>query len=115
MLKRENGRLANECNQLHQQLIQEAEEQDKHARSHYQSTKRLEAEIAELSFWKQQMLDRLSSLEKENQGLKRQMQLTLHESAEFPSGETLWLGQMWCSGLQVLADARMLLSGCNPC
>ncbi|KAK9866494.1 hypothetical protein WJX84_000488 [Apatococcus fuscideae] len=86
VLKRENGRLASECNQLHQQLIQEAEQQDKLARTQYQSTKRLEAEIAELSFWKQQTLDRLSGMERENQGLKRQLQLHLHDHAEFPSG-----------------------------
>ncbi len=87
VLKRENGRLANECNQLHQQLIQEGDQQDRLSRERYQETKRLEAELSELNFWKQQTLDRVLGLERENQGLKRHLQLSLHGDTEFPSGE----------------------------
>ena len=72
--KRDTARVVNENNQLHVQLIREAERFDAQQASHYQRVKELEGEIAELSFWKHQASGRLQNAERESLGLKERLQ-----------------------------------------
>ena len=72
--KRDMARVVNENNQLHVQLIREAEKFDAQQATHYQRVKELEGEIAELSFWKHQAGGRLQSAENESLGLKERLQ-----------------------------------------
>jgi len=62
--------VVHENNQLHVQLIREAERLDAQQTAHYKSTKELESEISVLSFWKHQALDRLASHERDSRNLR---------------------------------------------
>jgi chromosome segregation ATPase len=73
-VKRDSARVINENNQLHVQLIREAEKYDAQQTKHYQKVKSLEGEIAELSFWKHQALNRMDASEKEVASLKGRLQ-----------------------------------------
>jgi hypothetical protein len=73
-VKRDSARVINENNQLHVQLIREAEKYDAQQTKHYQKVKSLEGEIAELSFWKHQALNRMDASEKDAASLKGRLQ-----------------------------------------
>jgi centrosomal protein CEP135 len=72
--KRDAARVVSENNQLHVQLIHEAEKFDAQQTQHYKRVKELENEIAELSFWKHQALNRFEGSEKEIASLKERLQ-----------------------------------------
>ena len=70
VLHRDNVRLTSENNQLHLQLLRESEKVDAAASEGYQASRRLQSQITELTYWKQQTVERFVELEKENAGLK---------------------------------------------
>ena len=70
VLHRDNARLTSENNQLHLQLLRESEKVDAAASEGYQASRRLQSQITELTYWKQQTVERFVELEKENAGLK---------------------------------------------
>ena len=72
--KRDTGRLVQENNQLHQQLIHAAESSDQQRSQHYQRVKELEGEIAGLSFWKNQAQARFDRSEGEVRALKERLE-----------------------------------------
>lgn len=76
-LVQENGRLVAENNQLHVDVMTAAETAARQSREHYQTSKAMECEIAELVYWKKCTLKRLKELESENQGLKAKLNETL--------------------------------------
>jgi hypothetical protein len=70
VLRAESGRLAAENSELHLQLIREAERFDRAEKDHYQTVKRLEDRLAELSYWKHQAASRMQALERDNAALR---------------------------------------------
>uniref|UniRef100_A0A061RMJ2 Centrosomal protein of 135 kDa n=1 Tax=Tetraselmis sp. GSL018 TaxID=582737 RepID=A0A061RMJ2_9CHLO len=72
--KKDSQRLLHENNQLHVELIRQAERFDEDKKQHYLQSKRLEDRISELTFWKAQHVDRYSSLEEENARLREKIQ-----------------------------------------
>jgi hypothetical protein len=72
-LKRDSARLVAENNQLHLQLMSHAEQYGATLRQNYHQSKRLEDQLAELSFVKQKTLERYLAREKENDGLKEKL------------------------------------------
>eukprot|EP00884_Botryococcus_braunii_P001453 jgi/Botrbrau1/11308/Bobra.0038s0069.1 len=76
-LKRDSARLTAENNQLHLQLMSQAEQHAASQRENYHQTKRLEDQLAELSFIKQKTIERYLALEQENEGLKEKLGLIL--------------------------------------
>lgn len=58
VVRQDCGRLSTENNQLHDKLIREGERYEALQKQAYQRTKKLESEIAELSYWKQQAISR---------------------------------------------------------
>ena len=68
--KKDAARLTADNNRQHQQQLQAADASDAQAREHYKQVKAQESEIAELRFWKQNILKRFLALESENEGLK---------------------------------------------
>eukprot|EP00878_Enallax_costatus_P036574 GHUV01041084.1.p1 GENE.GHUV01041084.1~~GHUV01041084.1.p1 ORF type:complete len:305 (+),score=105.84 GHUV01041084.1:203-1117(+) len=73
VVKQDCGRLSKENTQLHEQLIREAERYEQLQKESYQRTKKLEDQVAELSYWKHQALSRYDGLEKDNQGLRKRV------------------------------------------
>lgn len=73
VVKQDCGRLSKENTQLHEQLIREAERYEQLQKESYQRTKKLEDQVAELSYWKQQAISRYDGLEKDNQGLRKKV------------------------------------------
>jgi len=72
-VKQDAGRLSTENNQLHEQLILEAERYEQLQRESYQRTKSLEDKVAELSYWKQQAISRYDGLDRDNQALRKRI------------------------------------------
>eukprot|EP00803_Ostreobium_quekettii_P006651 evm.model.scf_534.11 EVM.evm.TU.scf_534.11 scf_534:64730-78765(+) len=70
VLRKDAGRLTAENNALHVELIKDAEKLQKAERDHYQESKRLDSQIAELAYWRNQTVEKFRSLEAENHGLK---------------------------------------------
>jgi hypothetical protein len=58
VVRQDCGRLSTENNQLHEQLIREGERYEALQKEAYSSNKKLESQIAELSYWKQQAISR---------------------------------------------------------
>jgi transcription termination factor NusB len=58
IVRQDCGRLSTENNQLHQKLIQESERYEALQKEAYQRSKKLESQIAELTYWKQQAITR---------------------------------------------------------
>ncbi len=86
-LTRDAGRLANENNQLHLQLLKAADVADKADRDHYQQVKKLEAQLTELACWKHQTAGRFHSLEQENAGLRAKVEDILRLGEKHPRRE----------------------------
>jgi hypothetical protein len=61
VVRQDCGRLSTENNQLHDKLIREGERYEALQKQAYQRTKKLESEIAELSYWKQQAISRCAA------------------------------------------------------
>lgn len=57
-VRQDCGRLSTENNQLHEKLIQEGERYEALQKEAYTHSKKLEGQIAELSYWKQQAISR---------------------------------------------------------
>lgn len=70
VLKKDAGRLVAENNQLHVELIRDAERMQQYEKERYQEVKQLESQIAELSYWRNQTVEKFRCLEAENHGLK---------------------------------------------
>ncbi|GIL57051.1 hypothetical protein Vafri_12185 [Volvox africanus] len=70
-VRQESVRLQSENSQLHVLVMQHAERYDKQAREHYQTCKRLEDTIAELSYWKHHASEKLQAAERESSGLRK--------------------------------------------
>ena len=88
MLHRDNARLTSENNQLHLQLLRESEKVDAAASEGYQASRRLQSQITELTYWKQQTVERFVELEKENAGLKGRINDLLRLGERTPRRET---------------------------
>lgn len=73
MVKQDCGRLSKENTQLHEQLIREAERYEQLQKDSYQHTKRLEDQVAELSYWRQQAVSRYEGVERDNQSLRKKV------------------------------------------
>lgn len=73
IVKQESSRLTNENNQLHAQLMAEADRLEEVQKSSYQQVKRLEDQIADLAFWKSQAVSRYEGLEKEHAAVKKRV------------------------------------------
>lgn len=58
VVRQDCGRLSTENNQLHEKLIQEGERYEALQKEAYTHSKKLEGQIAELSYWKQQAISR---------------------------------------------------------
>lgn len=58
---------------MHQQALQAADADEARGRQHYKEAKARDGELVELSFWKQQHLERFLALERENEGLKAKL------------------------------------------
>ena len=86
-LTRDAGRLANENNQLHLQLLKAADVADKADRDHYQQVKKLEGQVTELACWKHQTAGRFHSLEQENAGLRAKVEDILRLGEKHPRRE----------------------------
>jgi hypothetical protein len=71
--KEDAARVVRENNQLHVQLIKEAEGFDAQQMEHYKKVKDLEHELSELSFWKHQALARFDAAERESSSLKQRL------------------------------------------
>lgn len=80
VLKKDGGRLTAENNNLHLELIRSTEKYERREREHYQETKKLEDQIAELAYWKAQTVERFKDLENENNGLKEKLKDLLQKS-----------------------------------
>lgn len=72
-LKRDSARLTAENNQLHLQLMSQSEQLAATQRENYHQTKRLEDQLAELTFLKQKTIERYLALEQENEGLREKL------------------------------------------
>ncbi|DBA89546.1 hypothetical protein WJX79_004564 [Trebouxia sp. C0005] len=83
-LTRDAGRLGNENNQLHLQLLKAADVADKADRDHYQQVKKLEGQLTELACWKHQTAGRFHSLEQENAGLRVKVEDILRLGEKHP-------------------------------
>lgn len=57
-MRQDCGRLSTENNQLHEQLIREGERYEALQKEAYSNNKKLESQIADLSYWKQQAISR---------------------------------------------------------
>ncbi len=71
ILKREVGRLTHENNQLRQDLLREADARAGQEKGHYQAARQLEAQLAAAQFAGGQAEQRLTLVERENDGLKQ--------------------------------------------
>ena len=89
VLVKENGRLVAENNQLHVDVMSAAESAQKRDREHYQSSKALECQIAELAYWKNCTLKKVKELEAENQGLRTKLQDLLKTGVHEPGAMDL--------------------------
>jgi hypothetical protein len=69
-VKQDCSRLSNESNQLHAQLIREADRYEQLQKDNYKKVKKLEDEVAELTYWKSQAIHRYDGLEKDNSALR---------------------------------------------
>ncbi|GBG76695.1 hypothetical protein CBR_g22913 [Chara braunii] len=93
VLLKENGRLVRENNQLHMQIIQEAEVGSTSQRESSLHMRRLEGEIESLRYWKTQSMDRMRVLESDNEALRNRLQQLLNPplnstSIKFPRSQT---------------------------
>ncbi|KAK9807113.1 hypothetical protein WJX73_006595 [Symbiochloris irregularis] len=80
------NRLTAENNRLHKQALQAAEAADAAAREHYKQAKARDAELAELSFWKQRHTERFRELETANEELKARLLAAEDEEQEVDRG-----------------------------
>ncbi|KAG1668637.1 hypothetical protein FOA52_002490 [Chlamydomonas sp. UWO 241] len=62
-----------ENNQLHMGMIRESEAHDRWQKQHYQTVKRLEDRVAELSYWKAAAGDKMAAVEREDAALRRKV------------------------------------------
>ena len=79
VLTKDAERLADENNQLHQRLIQQADKQEDSTREHVKKRKSLEDVIAELVFCKTSLSAKSAALEKENAALQAKLQEVLED------------------------------------
>ncbi|GAB4818323.1 hypothetical protein N2152v2_005369 [Parachlorella kessleri] len=70
VLKREVGRLTGESSQLRQDLLREADARAALEKDHYQTGRQLEAQLAAAYFAREQVIQRLTVVEQENEGLR---------------------------------------------
>lgn len=84
--KQDLARLQNDNAQLHAQLVAAAEKQAKLQQEHYQNVKKMEDQVAQLSFWKQTAAQRYSELEGESDRLKARVAELLRAQEGRPSG-----------------------------
>ena len=100
VLQRDNARLTSENNQLHLQLLRESEKVDAAASEGYQASRRLQSQITELTYWKQQTVERFVELEKENAGLKGRINDLLRLGERTPRREmkhsSAGVHHSWC-------------------
>lgn len=73
IVKQDCGRVTAENNNLHVQLIEEAEKYEQLQKDSYQKIKKLEDKLAELSYWQQQAIGRYDVLEKDNAALRKRV------------------------------------------
>ena len=94
-LRKENGRLLRETNQLHLELITKAEEATKAHKELAEANTRIEKQNTDLRFVVSQQTARLKSLEEQNIGLRERFDAALQENgAVLPSGhEVRWHGR----------------------
>lgn len=106
-MKQDCGRLSKENTQLHEQLIHEAERYQQLQKESYQRTKKLEDQVAELSYWKNQAVNRYDALEKDNQGMrKRVAELIKLGEKRSKAGECSCPAQMSKSQLEQFATRK---------
>ncbi len=86
-LKKDSATLQADNSQLHVMLIKAREENSATGKDSYQTTKKLEDRIAELSFWKQGALAQLQAAEKENAALKTKLQELVSKTDQLTSGQ----------------------------
>ena len=73
IMKRENGKALKENSLLHMELIKKDEACDERLRAAAAEQRKLEDQIAELHFWKQQQIERHLELEKNHEGVKQKL------------------------------------------
>jgi hypothetical protein len=73
VVRQESGRLLSENNQLHLELIKQAEKHGRQEKEGYLASKKLEGQVADLSYWKQHNQERLEALDRENAQLKQKL------------------------------------------
>lgn len=86
MLKCEVGRLTQENSQLRHDLLGEADTREAQERAHYQAVKQLEGQLTAVQFARDQTLQRLARLEKENNGLKQKASTLLSIGQQCSTG-----------------------------
>jgi hypothetical protein len=64
VVRQESGRLLSENNQLHLELIRQAEQHGQSAREGYMASKLLEGRVADLAYWKQHNQERTEALDR---------------------------------------------------
>ena len=79
VLTKDTERLAAENNQLHLQLIQQADKQENSMREHIKKRKSLDNSIAELTFCKTSLSSKSATLEKEKAALQAKLQKALRD------------------------------------
>lgn len=77
VVRQESGRLLNENNQLHLELIKQAEKHDKKDQQNYLSVKKLEGQVSDLAYYKQHHKERMEALDEENAQLKHRLEQLL--------------------------------------
>ena len=78
VLRRENGKVLKENSLLHMEIIRKDEECDERLRSAAAASRKLEDEVTELKFWKQQHIERYLELEKIHGGVKAKLDTVLN-------------------------------------
>ena len=92
VVRQESGRLLNENNQLHLELIKQAEQHERSDKERYLAAKKLEDQVAELSFLKQFNKESMKAMDRENAQLKQRLDELMAqmekrgECAAMPSG-----------------------------
>ena len=80
-IRKENSRLVRDNNQLHQQMVLDAERRDMAEAERGERLRTAEEEVARLSFWKQQQAARQRRVEQENNALRSRVDELLSKLA----------------------------------
>ncbi len=91
VVRQESGRLLNENNQLHIELIKQAEKHDKKDQQSYLTVKKMEGQVSDLTYYKQHHKERMEVMDKENTQLKHRLEQLLSQFEKRSKGMLLSL------------------------